>query len=109
MSTPSARFGDGKYPALFEQAAAIRAHREAFLEEVAASDLSLDAIFERAEADPVLDSMKVLGVIEAMNSYGKVQTRRAFGDLGISEAGHIGQVTPEQRSALPTSLQKHAR
>jgi len=109
MSDGSARFDEGKYPALFEGAAAIRAHREAFLAEVPASDLSLDDICKRAQTDPVLDSMKVLGVIEAMTSNGKVQTRRAFGDLGISEAGHIGEVTPEQWAALPASLEKHAR
>lgn len=105
----SSRFTDAPYPDLFVGAAKVRAHRDEFMDQVTAGEVSLDDVFERAAADPVLASMKVLGTIEGQPDYAKVQTRRAFGDLGISEAAHIGHVTAEQRAQLPQALEKHKR
>lgn len=111
MCTVSAsdRFTQAPYEQLFADAAKVRAHRDAFADQVEAGDVPLTDVFSRAGADPVLASMKVLGVIEGQPNLGKVQTRRAFEELGISEAAHIGDVTAEQQAGLPAALERHAR
>lgn len=102
-------FGEAPYPALFEKAAAVRAHRDAFLAEVVAGEVSMAEVFARAKSDPAVASMKVLGAIEGHPDLKKVQTRRAFEDLGISEGAHVQDVTDEQIAGLPEALAKHAR
>ena len=54
-------------------------------------------------------TMKVLGAIEGHPDLKKVQTRRAFEELGISEGAHVQDVTAEQIAALPAALERHAR
>jgi len=105
----SERFSSAPYERLFEDAQKIRAHRDAFATEVEAGNVPIATVFDRAGSDPVLASMKVLGVIEGQPDLKKVQTRRAFEDLGISESAHIGDVTAEQRMGLSAALEKHAR
>jgi len=97
------------YPELFARAAAVRAHRDEFMDEVVAGHVDLEAIFERAANDPRLASMKVLGAVEGHPDLLKVQTRRAFADVGISERAHVQDVTAEQVAALPAALVRHAR
>ena len=99
----STSFTESPYPELFEKAANVRAHRESFLADVEAGAIPLEAVFERAETDPVVATMKVLGAIEGHPDLKKVQTRRAFGELGISEGAHVQDVTAEQRAALPAA------
>lgn len=105
----SAPFDSDPYPQLFEKAERVRRHREAFMAEVDSGDVSMADVFERAASDPAIATMKVLGPIEGHPDLKKVQTRRAFGDLGISEGAHVQAVTPEQIDALPDALEKHAR
>lgn len=105
----SAPFTESPYPELFEKAAKVRAHRESFLADVEAGAVPLEVVFARASEDPVVASMKVLGAIEAHPDLKKVQTRRAFEELGISEGAHVQDVTAEQIAALPAALEGHAR
>ena len=109
MNGVSAPFAESPYPELFEKAASVRAQREAFLSEVEAGAVPLEAVFARASEDPVVATMKVLGVIEGHPDLKKVQTRRAFEELGISEGAHVQDVTAEQIAALPAALERHAR
>lgn len=103
------RFDQAPYPDLFDRAAQVRAARDAFQAEVEAGGVPLTTLFARGTSVPEIATMKVLGVVEGLPDYGKVQTRRAFGELGISEAAHIGHVTDDQIAALPAALQRHAR
>lgn len=102
-------FETDDYEALFGRIDQVRDHRGAFLDELAGGNLSLEAVFERAASDPVLTTMKVLPAIEALPTAGKVQTRRAFEEVGIAEDGHIGHVTDEQIGGLAAAMERHAR
>ncbi len=101
-------FDDPGYVALFADAEAVREHRAAFLGEIKSGAVPLATIFERAAIDPVLASMKVLPAIEALPDAGKVQTRRAFEELDISEGGLIGDVSADDVAALPAAIERHA-
>lgn len=106
---PSARFDSDSYKALFTDIVAVRDHRCAFLDEIAGGDVSLEAIFERATTDPVIAGMKVLPAMESIPDAGKVQTRRAFEEVGIEESDHIDAVSAASIAGLPEALRKHAR
>lgn len=97
------------YSSLFERIADVRAHRAAFIAEVSSGALTIDEVFERARRDDVVSSMKVLPAIENLPDAGKVQTRRAFEEIGIAEDAHIGAVTAEARAALPDAMARHTR
>jgi hypothetical protein len=101
-------FDDPRYVDLFEGIAAVRAHRGAFLAEIKAGNVPLAEIFERGGSDPVIASMKVLAVVEGLPEAGKVQTRRAFEELHISEAAHVSGVSAATVDALPAALVRHA-
>ncbi len=103
------RFSEAPYPELFSRAETLRKDREAFQDRVAAGEFDLDDVFAYAEEDPAVATMKVLGVVEAIPGFLKVQTRRAFGDLGISEAAHIDGVSASQRAGLADALERHRR
>lgn len=102
-------FDTENYTALFERIAAVRAHRDRFLDELKGADLTLDELFERGATDPVIGSMKVLPAVEALPDAAKVQTRRAFEDVGIAEDALIGEVQSAQLAQLPEALGRHAR
>lgn len=109
MTNAGCRFESDAYRSLFDRIAAVRAHRDGFVDEVVAGDVPLEGVFERAANDPVLAGMKVLPAIENAPELMKVQTRRAFGDVGIDEAAHIDSVTAEAIAKLPAALESHAR
>lgn len=102
-------FDDEQYPAIFDRVVALKQYREQFEAKVSTGEVSLAELFVVADTDEAISTTKVLGLIEAMPEFGKVQTRRSFEELGISEAAHIGQVTTVQRDGLPAVLEKHAR
>jgi len=103
------RFSTDAYRSLFADIAAVRAHRASFLETIESGSTSLEVIFETAASDPVVSGMKVLPVIEGLPDAGKVQTRRAFEEVGIDEADHIGSVSAAAIDGLPAALAKHER
>lgn len=100
-------FSDTEYQNTFTSISAVKTHREAFEVELKTGSLSIADVFARAEADPVLADMKVLPAIEAIPGNKKVSTRRAFGDLGISEAALIREVPIDAVAALPAAIEKH--
>lgn len=109
VTDSSSLFDDSPYPELFAKVAEVREYRHAFMDEVLAGEVDMASVFERAAEDARLASMKVLGPIEGHPNLKKVQTRRAFEDVGISERAHVKDVTTEQIAALPDALQRHAR
>jgi hypothetical protein len=102
-------FDTRPYAAMFEQIEAIRDHRAAFLAEVASGGLSLEDVFDRSVIDPVISTMKVLPAVETLPDLGKVQTRRAFEEVGIEEDALVRHVDGSQVAGLPTALARHAR
>ncbi|MFT7473687.1 MAG: hypothetical protein ACI81L_000602 [Verrucomicrobiales bacterium] len=105
---PATVFDDPDFAELFGGIAAIRKYREDFRSTIVGGHVGLLEIFQRATSDPVIASMKVLPAIEGLPEAGKVQTRRAFEELGISEAAHIGDVPKAAIDALAGALERHA-
>ena len=52
--------------------------------------------------------MKVLPAVEGLPGLAKIQTRRAFADVGIDEGDHIGVVAASSVQGLPEALERHA-
>ena len=102
-------FETSQYDAMFEQIDAIRAHRAVFLTEVASGSLSLEDVFDRSAIDRVISTMKVLPAVETLPELEKVQTRRAFEEVGIAEDALVGHVEVSQVAGLPAALARHAR
>jgi hypothetical protein len=102
-------FETSQYDAMFEQIEAIRAHRAVFLTEVASGSLSLEEVFDRSAIDRVISTMKILPAVETLPEFGKVQTRRAFEEVGIEEDALVGHVEVSQVAGLPAALARHAR
>ena len=101
-------FDEPQFGKLFANIDRVREYRSAFLDEIKAGEVPLAAAFERANNDEVLASMKVLAVIEGLPEAGKVQTRRAFEELGVDEAAHIADVSADAIVALPDALKRHS-
>lgn len=97
------------YQALFRRVIAVRSHRADFLEELGADSSTPADLFERAQHDPVVASMKVLPALEALPEVGKVQTRRALEEVGVAEDALIGAIQADAANALPDALARHAR
>ncbi len=102
-------FETDAYETLFERIAAVRVHRDEFLAAVKTGAVSLEEIASRGAADPNIGSLKMLTAVEAMPDSGKVQTRRAFADVGIAEDEHVDDVSPSQIADMPRAMECHAR
>lgn len=102
-------FDNPSYVAAFAAIREVKRRRSQFIDRITSGELSIVEVFDHASNDEVLASMKVLGAIEAHPDTGKVSTRRAFGDLGISEAGLIADVSADQIEALPAAIASHIR
>ncbi len=102
-------FETNAYANLFDRISATRAYREEFLATVQSGEIALQDIFERGATDPFVGSLKVLPAVEAVPGCGKVQTRRAFEEVGIAEDAHVEHVSDAQVSKLPEALERHAR
>lgn len=102
------RFESVSFADLFARIDAVRAHRESFLSEVADGTVGLEGVFEVGTVDPVIAGMKVLPAIEGLPGLAKVQTRRAFADVGIEEGDHIEAVGSDAITALPAALERRA-
>lgn len=101
-------FEEPGYRAVFASIAEVKAHREAFLAEVKAGSVPLADVFGRAGSDAAIAQMKVLPAIEALPEAGKVSTRRAFEELGVSESALIGEVSPGAIAGLPDAIVRHS-
>jgi hypothetical protein len=78
--------------AALEWAATVRRVRAEVLAGVEAGDLSLAAVLERAQEDPLVGMIHVLDVVEALPGWGKVVCRRTLDGLGIGHHTSVAEV-----------------
>ena len=90
--------------AAFDAVTRTRRARADFEAAVEAGEFDLDGIFARAAADPVISTMKLLPLLEALPDVGKVSSRRALEAAGIAETARAGAVDTEQRGRLAEAL-----
>ncbi len=90
--------------AAFESVAHTRAARSTFEEAVERGELDLEGIFARGDMDPVIGTMKILPLLEALPEVGKVSSRRALEAAGIAESARVGAVDGGRRSRLAEAL-----
>ncbi len=83
--------------------------RAALKQQVAQGDLSIEAVFERAETDEVVANIKLLTLLEAVPYIGKIRSRRMLAALEISERRRLRGVGQHQRQRLFERIAQRAR
>jgi hypothetical protein len=82
------------------KAAEARRVRAEIKEELKSGSLDLAGLLERADGDLVVARMKVLSVLESLPRLGKVKSRRAMEEIGISEKRRLRGLGSQQRAEL---------
>lgn len=82
------------------KAAEARRVRAEIKEELKSGSLDLTGLLERADGDLVVARMKVLSVLESLPRLGKVKSRRAMEEIGISEKRRLRGLGSQQRAEL---------
>lgn len=85
---------------IFDRIARVRAARDELRKHVRAGAVSFDEIFEKAEHDSSIATMKLLPLIESIPEVGKVQSRRALAALSIDETIRVCDVPASAHSDL---------
>ena len=83
---------------------AVRTRRAEVLDAVRSGATDYEGIFELANSDPAIATMKLLPLIEALDGVGKVQSRRALEVVGLEETVLIRAVDGDVRADLARSL-----
>lgn len=77
---------------------------------VTAGELSFQQVIERARTEPLVAKIKLLPVVVALPSMGKVTSRRLLSSLDVPEGCRLGEVTNlSQRAELIARLASSAR
>lgn len=99
MPTPPP-LSDEQRRAALEKAAEARRVRARLKADLQAGTVTLAEVFARAEDDKVVADTKILVVLESLPHIGKVRSRRAMAEIGISERQRVRGVGEHQRRAL---------
>ena len=98
QSTPEQR------QAALEKAAAARRIRAELKELLKTGSLSLEKLFERADADELVGGMKVYSLVASLPGVGKVKAGRIMSEIGIADNRRIRGLSDRQRQALLDEL-----
>lgn len=83
-----------------EKAGEARRTRAELKELLRTGSLTLEEVFERAEADDIVAGTKVASLLPAMPGIGKVKAKRTMEELGIADNRRIRGLGSNQRAAL---------
>jgi hypothetical protein len=86
----------------------MRLHRAWLLTEVAAGDLSIDALLDDVTMGEWCATVKVVVVAEKVPGVGKVRARRAMEQLGVAEGARWGEVDPATLRRLWSTMAEAA-
>ena len=91
---------DEQRRAALAKAAEARRVRAEIKELLKMGTLSLSELLDRSDSDKILAKMKVLSVLEALPTLGKVKARRTMDEVGISESRRLRGLGSQQRAEL---------
>jgi hypothetical protein len=94
--------------AALEKAVENRRIRAELKQMLKAGEVTLRQVIERAAVAEPLAKMKVIEVIEAMPSYGKVKARKLMEHLGIAQSRRLAGLGPRQTEALLATFEEDA-
>ena len=86
--------------AALEKATRVRKERSEVKRELKDGSVSLSAVLERASRSEAIAKMRVLALLEALPSMGKVKARRLLDQVGISESRRVQGLGTNQRAEL---------
>lgn len=95
--------------AALAEAGRARTVRAAARTELKAGRLGLAELFERADSEPRLASMRVSALVESLPGYGTARTAALLAELRIAESRRIRGLGPKQRAALLARIQQTAQ
>ena len=87
-----------------EKAAEVRRARAEIKQALRDGELTLAGLLERADADPVLQGIKVKAVLTSLPGLRKVKAFRLMDRLGIAENRRVRGLGAKQREALLEAL-----
>ncbi|MGB2756771.1 MAG: integration host factor, actinobacterial type [Acidimicrobiia bacterium] len=86
--------------AALEKAAEARRVRADVKAKLKSGELSLDALFQEAEREPMVAKLKVRTALESLPGLGKVHARRLMIELEIADSRRVKGLGPRQREGL---------
>lgn len=90
----------GARDAALRWAASARSTRHQLRSELAAGDITLAAVLDRATTDPLVGQVKLLWALESVPGARKIDTRRRLAALGIDAAAPLSQLDGDQRGVV---------
>ena len=88
-----------------KKAAATRAKRAEYKEQIKTGELSAKKAFDKVD-DPALGKMRVKQFIAAFPGYGKVTTEKLMAEIGIDDSRRLTGLGDRQKEALIEALDK---
>jgi hypothetical protein len=88
-----------------KKAAATRAKRAEYKEQIKAGKLSAKKAFGKVD-DPALGKMRVKQFIAAFPGFGKITTEKLMAEIGIDESRRLTGLGDRQKEALIAALDK---
>ncbi len=88
-----------------KKAAATRAKRAEYKEQIKTGELSAKKAFDKID-DPALGKMRVKQFIAAFPGYGKVTTEKLMAEIGIDDSRRLTGLGDRQKEALIEVLDK---
>ncbi|MGW5149558.1 integration host factor, actinobacterial type [Rhodococcus koreensis] len=86
--------------AALEKAARARKMRSELLSAVKSGDLTVSAVFDKAESDGIGKKTKVSALVKSLPGVGPSKAAHLLEELSISDTRRIGGLGPNQRKAL---------
>lgn len=91
---------DEQRAAALKKAAEARRARAEVKELLKMGSLTLEEVFERADADDIIAGIKVVSVLQSVPGLGKIKAKRLMEELSIAENRRIRGLGSRQREAL---------
>lgn len=105
---PVPRLDPDQRRAALAKAAEVRRTRAELKQMLKAGEVSLAELLDRADGNDTLARMKVVDVLGAMPSYGKIRARKLMERLGIAATRRLRGLGSKQRAALLQEFEDRA-
>jgi hypothetical protein len=77
-----------------------RRYRELLIGEIAAGRLGLAELLAHDQVEPLAGTIKIVVLLQALPSVGKVRARRGLDHLAVAESTRLAALSPAQRQEL---------
>ena len=92
--------------AALAKATRARKLRSELLTAVKSGDLTVSAVFDKAESDDIVKKTKVSALVKSLPGVGPIKAAQLLEELSISDTRRTGGLAPNQRKALADAAAK---